>query len=109
MHIPDNEVSSILKQDLLKHKIQYQLLLPYLNICNEYGRAIQTFKVHFITYLCASDPNYPAKEWDRFLPQATLTLNLLQNCRFNTKFSVYATIHGIFNYTKTPLEPLGTM
>ena len=65
-------------------------------------------KSHFITCLCEADPKYPAKDWDIFLPQATLTSNLLQNCRFNPNFSVYADIHGIFNYNKTPLEPLGT-
>ena len=108
INILDNEVSSILKQDLLKHKIKYQLVPTYLDICNAALHAIHTFKLHFIPCLCAYNPKYPAKECYCFLPQATLTLKLLQNCRFNKNLSLYAAIHGIFNYNKTPLETLGT-
>ena len=59
-------------------------------------------------YLSADYPNYPAKEWDCFLPQATLNLKLIQNFRVNPKLSAYAAFHGIFDYNKTPLAPIGT-
>ena len=66
-------------------------------------------KSHFITCLCEADPKYPAKDWDIFLPQATLISNLLPNCCFNPKLSVYTAIHGIFVYNKTPLAPIVTI
>ena len=44
LHILDNEASYILKQGLLKHKIQYQLVPPHLHICNVDEPAIQTKK-----------------------------------------------------------------
>ena len=53
-------------------------------------------------------PQYPSKEWDNFLPQATITLNLLRNFRFNPKFSAYEALHGVFDHLKKPLAPLGT-
>jgi hypothetical protein len=99
----------VLKQTLNKHKIAYQLLVPpHLHRLNAAERAIQTFKNHFITTLCIADPNFPAKEWDRLLPQAELTLNLLRNCRFNPKLSAYAALHGTFDFNKTPIAPPGT-
>ena len=76
-HILDNEASSIIKQGLLKHKIQYHWHPPHLHIRNVAERAIQMFKANFITCLCAAYPNYPAKDWDHFIPQSALTLNLL--------------------------------
>ena len=52
-------------------------------------------------------PGYPSKEWDRFPPQATLTLNWLLNYRLNSKLSAHADLHGTFNYNRTHLNPLG--
>jgi hypothetical protein len=108
LHILDNEASDMLKQTLSKHKIAYQLVPPHLHRRNAAERAIQTFKNHFITTLCIADPNFPAKEWDRLLPQAELTLNLLRNCRFNPKLSAYAALHGTFDFNRTPIAPPGT-
>ena len=59
---------------LLKKNIKYHLVPPYLHRRNAAKCAIQTF----IPFLCAADPKYPAKEWDCFLPQANLTLNILR-------------------------------
>ena len=47
-------------------------------------------------------------EWDRLLPQAQLTLNLLRNSRINSKLSAYALLFGNFDFNKTPLAPPGT-
>ena len=71
-------------------------------------RDIQTFKAHLISCLCDSDPQYLAKERYHFPPQEKITLNLLCNCCFNTKVSVYAELRDVFDYNKTPLTPLGT-
>ena len=108
LHIVDNEASAMLKAALLKYKIAYQLVPPHIHRRNAAERAIQTFKDHFISVLCTADPKYPAKEWDRLLPQAELTLNLMRNCRFNPKLSAYAALHGPFDFNKTPLAPPGT-
>jgi hypothetical protein len=45
--------------------------------------------------------------WDRLLPQAEITLNLLQSSRTSTKQSAYEAINGPFDFNKTPLAPLG--
>ena len=91
-----------------KKKIKYQLLPLYLHRQNQSERSIQTLKSHFITCLCAADPEYPEKQWDRFLPQANFTLNIHPNYCFNPKLSAYAAFHDMFDYNKTPISPLGT-
>ena len=71
-------------------------------------RAIQTFKNHFISCLCTAPPGFPAAEWDRLLPQAEITLNLLRNCRYNPALSAYAALFGTFDCNRTPVAPFGT-
>ena len=47
-------------------------------------------------------------EWDRLLPQAEITLNLLQTSRVNPALSSYAYVFGNYDFNKTPLAPPGT-
>jgi hypothetical protein len=46
--------------------------------------------------------------WDRLLPQALISLNLLRGSRINPRLSAYAQVHGMFDYNRTPLAPPGT-
>jgi hypothetical protein len=50
---------------------------------NAAERAIRTFKNHFVAILCGADVKFPLHLWDRLLPQATASLNLLRNLRLN--------------------------
>ena len=108
LHIMDNEASDFLKHALIKHKITYQLVPPHLHRRNMAERAIQIFKAHFISFLCTAPSTFPAKEWDRLLPQCETTLNLLCPCRYNPKLSAYAALEGSFDFNATPLAPFGT-
>ena len=73
----DNEASAELKQAMLSKSILYQLVLPHIHRTNLAERAIQMFKNHFKAGFASVDPKFPAREWDRLLPRAVLTLNLL--------------------------------
>ena len=57
----------------------------------------RTFKNHFVAILCGTDPDFPLHIWDRLLPQALLTLNLLRASRINPRLSANAQLHGAFN------------
>jgi hypothetical protein len=48
------------------------------------------------------------KLWDKLLPQATITLNLLRKSRINPRMSAYAQLNGDFDFNRTPLAPPGT-
>lgn len=104
----DNECSNILKEFLTEQEIDYQLAPPGIHFRNAAERAIQTFKDHFITGLCSTDPNFPMHLWCQLLPQALLTLNLLRDSRINPKISAYAQIHGPYDFKVHPLAPPGT-
>jgi hypothetical protein len=60
---------------------------PGIHRRNAAERAIRTFKNHFIAGLCGVDQYFPLHLWDRLLPQAILTLNLLRGSRINPKLS----------------------
>lgn len=104
----DNEASRVLKDFLIAEDIAYQLTPAYIHRTNAAERAIRTFKAHFISGLCSTDKNFPIHLWDRLLPQATITLNLLHKSRINPKLSAYAQIYGAFDFNATPMAPPGT-
>ena len=58
--------------------------------------------------LASIDPNYPIHEWDRLLPQAEITVNLLRTSRLNPNLSAYALLNGNFDFNRTPMAPPGT-
>jgi hypothetical protein len=97
-----------LRNYLTKQGIDYQLAPPHIHRRNNAERAIQTFKNHFISGLCSVDPNFPLKLWDKLLPQATLTLEILSQSRINPRMSAYAQLNGHFDFNRTPLAPPGT-
>ena len=108
IYIMDNEASRELKNAIVKYKIRYQLTPPNIHRINAAERAIRTFKNHFIAGLATIDPDFPIREWDRLLPQAETTLNLLRTSRINPKLSAYAVISGNFDFSRTPMAPPGT-
>ena len=48
------------------------------------------------------------EEWDRLLPQCTITLNSLRASRRNPSLSAHTAVFGVFNFAATPLAPPGT-
>jgi Reverse transcriptase (RNA-dependent DNA polymerase) len=103
----DNECSAELKSYLQSQQIDYQLAPPHVHRRNAAERAIRTFKNHFIAGLCSLDPRFPLHLWDRLLPQAVSTLNLLRGSRINPKQSAWAQYNGQFDFDRTPLGPPG--
>ena len=86
----------------------FQLVPPHVHRQNAAERAIRTFKNHFLAILATADPQLPASEWDRLLPQSELTLNLLRPSRVSPRLSAYAYLFGTFDFNKTLFAPAGT-
>lgn len=103
----DNECSAALKQFFHDEEIKFQLVPPGVHRRNSAERAIRTFKNHFIAGLCSVDKHFPLHLWDRLVPQAVATLNLLRGSRLNPKLSAYAQVFGSFDFNVTPLAPPG--
>ncbi|KAL7503103.1 hypothetical protein ACHAXN_000949, partial [Cyclotella atomus] len=58
--------------------MSYQLITPHIHRANIAERSIQTFKNHFTSVLSGVDDSFPLHLWDRSLPQAKMTLNMLR-------------------------------
>jgi hypothetical protein len=107
LQTPDNEASAALKNFFTVNDIAYQLVSPHCNRRNAAKRAIRTFKEHFVAGLSSVDPSLPMHLWDRLLPQAEITLNLLRTSRLHPQLAAAAHSHGLVDYNKTAFAPLG--
>ena len=89
------------------YKMLYKLVPPGCHRRNAVEVAIHNFKAHFLNILAGVMPDFPMKLWDKLLPQAKITINLL--CQSNTTptVSAYAHLNGPFDYNKIPLAPMG--
>jgi hypothetical protein len=103
----DNEASAALKNLFTVNNIAYQLVPPHCHRRNAADRAIRTFKEHFVAGLSSVDPSFPMHLWDRLLPQAEITLNLLRTSRLHPQLSAAEHFHGLVDYNKTAFAPPG--
>jgi hypothetical protein len=79
----DNEASTALKNFFTVNDIAYQLVPPRCHRRNAVERAIRTFKEHFVAGISLVVLSFPMHLWDRLLPQAEITLNLLRTSRLH--------------------------
>jgi hypothetical protein len=103
----DNEASNALKNFFTVNDIAYQLVPPHCHRCNAAERAIRTFKENFVAGISSVDPSFPMHLWDRLLPKAEITLNLLRTSRLHPQLSAAAHYHSVVDYNKTALTPPG--
>jgi hypothetical protein len=52
-------------------------------------------------------PDFPIHLWERLLPKAEITLNLLRSSIFYPQLSAAAHCHGLIDYNKTAFGPPG--
>jgi hypothetical protein len=78
---------------------------PHWHRRNAAERAIRNFKEHFVAGLSSIDPTFPLHLWDRLLPQAEITLNLLLTSRLHPQLSAADRFHGLVDYNKTFFAP----
>jgi hypothetical protein len=104
----DNEASKLLKAYLHQQDITFQSVPPYSHRRNSAERAIRSFKDHLIAGLCLTDKSFPMHLWDRLLPQAVMTLNMLITLRINPKLSAATHIFGQCDFNRAPMAPPGT-
>jgi hypothetical protein len=104
----DNEASQLLKTYLHQRDITFQLVPPYSHRRDSAERAIRSFKDHLIPGLCSTGKSFPIHLWDRLLPQAVMTLNMLRTSRINPKLSAATHIFGQYDFNRAPMAPPGT-
>jgi hypothetical protein len=108
LQILDNKASSAYKEVItFKWNTTFQLVSPAMHCRIWAERAIHTFKDHFLAILVGVNSAFPSYLWDLLLPQAKLTLNLLQQATLNPQISVWEFFQGPFDFNKTPLGHVG--
>ena len=108
VQILDNEVSAEFKKTIVKNwGDSYQLVPPNVDRRNVAERAIRKFKSQFLAILYGVDPDFPKFMWDNLLVQTELTINLLRQATINPRMSAWEYYNGGFDYTATPLVPIG--
>ena len=71
-------------------------------------KAIQIAKDHFISILCGTRKSFPMHLWDRLLPHAEKTGNMLRSTRVAPNgVSADAYMNGQHDFNAHPLAPLG--
>jgi hypothetical protein len=103
----DNEASRALKSFSTTNDVEYQLVPPHCHRRNAAERAIHTFKEHFVAGLASVDPDFPLHLWDRLLPQAEVTLNLLRTSRQHPQLFAAAHYYSLVDCKKTAFSPPG--
>ena len=73
----DNECPAGLQQVMQNGGVDFQLVPTHVHRTNSAKRAIATYKYHRIACLSSCNPSFPLHHWDRLIPQAMLTLNML--------------------------------
>ena len=107
-HVLDNEVSDSMKEFIRStHGMELELVPPGCHRRNAAEVAIRNFKAHFLSILAGVADDFPKDLWDRLLPQAEITINLLRQSNATPTVSAYAHLSGPFDYNKMPLAPMG--
>ena len=107
-HVLDNEVSNNMKDHIRDvYKLQMELVPPGCHRRNAAEVAIRNFKAHFLSILAGTAEDFPISLWDRLLPQAEITVNLIRQSNATPNVSAYAHLSGPFDYNKMPLAPMG--
>ena len=107
-HVLDNEVSENMKNHIRdEYKLQMELVPPGCHRRNAAEVAIRNFKAHFLSILAGTAEDFPLSLWDRLLPQAEITVNLIRQSNATPTVSAYAHLSGPFDYNKMPLAPMG--
>ncbi|KAL7475003.1 LOW QUALITY PROTEIN: hypothetical protein ACHAW6_000939 [Cyclotella cf. meneghiniana] len=107
-HILDNKISTAMKDFIQdKYKMIYKKVPPRCHRRNAAEFAIRNFKVHFLSILAGVADDFPLTLWDKLLPQAEITINLLWRSNATPTISTYPHLNGPFDYNKMPLAPRG--
>jgi hypothetical protein len=103
----DNETYATLKNFFTANDIAYKLVPPRCHRRSAADRVIMTFKEQFVAGLSSVDSSFPLHLWDRLLPQAEITLNLLRTSRLHPQLFAAVHFHGLVDYNKTAFAPPG--
>ena len=90
-----------------EYNMEWELVPPHNHRRLIAEQAIQTAKAHLIANILGCDPTFPMREWHRLMPHIEMTLNMLRASNVRPMISAHSYVHGIHDYNKMPLAPIG--
>jgi hypothetical protein len=107
LNVMNNQACCIIKNYLVSKQCNLMLVEPNNHQVNAVERAIQMFKVHFISALATMNSKFPLKLWNQLTNQVETTLNMLHPSRIDPSMPAYKAVHGPYNWNHFPLAPPG--
>jgi hypothetical protein len=86
-HRLDNACPQLLKDFFERQQVEHQLVPPHDHRSNAAEQAIRTAKNHLADSWWSTNNKFPMHLWDKTIPQAELTLNLLRGSCIHPKLS----------------------
>jgi hypothetical protein len=74
-----------------QYKMEEELVPPGCHRRNAAEVAIRNFKAHFLGILAGTAEDFPLQLWDKLLPQAEITVNLLRQSNATPTIQAYKT------------------
>ena len=108
LHKLDNKTSSNVEDFMTSQQAKYQYTPPDMHLSNAAEKGVQTHKSHVKARLASLPSDFPREFWDRLLPQANWSLNIMGPWCINPKLSAFESHEGAFHFTATPFAPPGT-
>ena len=90
----DNEISTELIETLENNQLKYQITSPGDHRLDPAEHVIQTLKNNYIAGLSGVYLAFPETQWDFYLEQSVITINLLRESRINPELSAYTQVFG---------------
>ena len=107
LNIIDNVASKAVQAYLEAKNVNIKLVEPHNHRLNPSERAIETFNNHLIAGLSICNASFPSILWNKIVPQAQDSLNVLRTSRVHPQLSTYSVLKGIHDFNRNPLAPPG--
>lgn len=106
----DNESSGLVEKYLKSKDITIEYVPPNTHRANKAESAILDAKNHSISSFSTAHPDFLLDMWDESLPQAEITLNLLQEYSPDSSKSAYEGLYGKkYDFLAHSIVPFGTL
>jgi hypothetical protein len=105
--IVDNETSLECREYFLSQRLPVTFVPPQTHRSNPAERAVRTGKNHLISVFSSTHPDFPDDLWDRLLPYAEITLNVMRSWRpIPPSLPGLASTASLTTSPPTPFTPL---
>ncbi len=105
VNVMDNQASKVIKKYLTIQQWDNLLVELSNHRVNAAERAIQMFKVHFISALATTNSDFSLQLWDWLTPKVEATLNMVHPFCIDSTMFAYEEVHGPYDWNCFPLAP----